>query len=518
MQTTTELWKKTLGCYNDNNRPSFVPFSDIKIVYGISDEEAQANASASANTENDISDTEAILENSTSFADYISLEQDIWLLNGNQVAIDDQNDTPSYVSGVLSENDNTFTTNPIITLSWGSVQTIAIPGLTLQWSSAYGQYAEEYELRAYNGGTLIETLSVTDNTDIRNVVNFAISNYDKIEIEIIKWSNPQCYARLEYVMMGLAYIFTKEDLISYTHKQSCDLLSFNLPDNFVRFEIYNRDDEWNPSNPQGKAQYLKEMQKISIMYGYELSTGWEWIEGGEFYLSEWDTPQNSFSVTFVARSVLEKLLPAKANISGTKSFYDIIDELLTSANLPTNADGSDKWEIDNSLQNISITIPSGLNLTIAEMVQLCANACECVFYIDRNGTLKIEPLNAVTSDYYIDPFVSYSYAEYDMGKPIKKVAISNGNGSKSYVNDGVETTITNPLILNATRGNSVAEWIGDMLNHRNELEGEYRSDPRVDVLDKVTVKNKYSTETIILTELTFNYNGVFKGNYKGRVV
>lgn len=45
-----------------------------------------------------------------------------------------------------------------------------------------------------------------------------------------------------------------------------------------------------------------------------------------------------------------------------------------------------------------------------------------------------------------------------------------------------------------------------------------QADPRADVLDKVTVENKYATNIAFLTTLKYSYSGAFKGSYEGRVI
>jgi hypothetical protein len=61
------------------------------------------------------------------------------------------------------------------------------------------------------------------------------------------------------------------------------------------------------------------------------------------------------------------------------------------------------------------------------------------------------------------------------------------------------------------------EWIKDCLKNRKTLSGEFRADPRLDALDKVTVENKYATNSVFITSVKYSYGGAFRGEYEGRI-
>ena len=105
-----------------------------------------------------------------------------------------------------------------------------------------------------------------------------------------------------------------------------------------------------------------------------------------------------------------------------------------------------------------------------------------------------------------------------MSKPLGSVDINDGMGSVTVADSGEEQKLRNDLIQNGTVANTVAQWVADTLVGRKTLSGEYRADPRADVLDLVTVKNKYATNTIVLTSLNYAYSGAFHASYEGRAV
>jgi len=257
-------------------------------------------------------------------------------------------------------------------------------------------------------------------------------------------------------------------------------------------------------------------QEIKIRYGYKINGAIEWIKAGTFYMSDWNTPSNGITAKFTARDLLEYMQGNFATASTSLTLYALAVEALTLAGLPLNSDGSVKWIVDSSLSAITVTMPTDFQHTIAEVLQLCANAACCVFYQDRTGTIRIEPLSTTLTDYVIGQDVSYANAEYETSKELKSVSVNNGQGTSTNSTTGEVQTMENALIQNSTVANAVALWVKNCLKNRNTLSGEYRADPRLDALDKVTVENKYATNTAFVTTVKYSYGGSFKGSYEGR--
>ena len=99
-----------------------------------------------------------------------------------------------------------------------------------------------------------------------------------------------------FFLVGINKIYTKTDLMEFEHSQEVDPLNAKLPKISVRFGIDNTSDEYNPNNEAGMSKYLMERQEIRTRYGYKLGDSIEWIDGGVFYLSEWEAPQNGISL------------------------------------------------------------------------------------------------------------------------------------------------------------------------------------------------------------------------------
>lgn len=421
-----------------------------------------------------------------------------------------------YVNSWLCDENGDFKNIPTITFNF--LETIGgiIPGMTITWSTVYEEWATQFRIIAYDGEETVFS-RIVDNDDLKTVVEDDIQGYTRITLEIIKWSKPFRRARLENVVFGIQQVYTKSDLMSYSAVLFVDPLSAELPFFEITFELKNLDGAYNPDNPDSTGKYIMERQTVTVSYGYELENGVEWISGGVFYLSDWETPQNGITAMFKARDGLEFMSDIYTGpTEGT--LYRIARAAFRQANLPLMEDGSERWEIHPSLERMYIPSPVDLqDSTIAEVLQYVANAACCVLYQDRNGKFHLTPLSVRMTDYTIDRFNSYQNSEMVLSKPLKAVDVNRGQYILSVAKKGETQPIANPLIPDS-QAPAVAKWAAEYLANRRVLSGDFRADPRLDPLDIITNVNQFSTSRAVVTEVKLSYNGAFRGSYKARGV
>lgn len=88
----------------------------------------------------------------------------------------------------------------------------------------------------------------------------------------------------------------------------------------------------------------------------------------------------------------------------------------------------------------------------------------------------------------------------------------------NYALEGETVSVDNPLITNQDRAVAVGRWVGDYMKNRITLSSSWRSDPRLDALDVVSSENDYSVDEVLITNVSYEYNGGFKGTSEGRVI
>ena len=531
MQSVSAEWK-------DNHEQTILGESFVEVSLDITDPDVIADASSQDNGASHFSDTaQVVSEVDRDITPHATLEQNLWILNGSLKTLPstDYGDC-GFVGDVLCNESGTFSDKtPIVTINFSEVHLNPIPAITITWSKAYGEFAKNFIVTVYNGDTIVATQQVTSNKSVTSVVMMDISNFDRITISVLRWCLPHRRARIEEIFVGLRKVFNKSNMFNYSHTQTVDPISSSLPKAEVVFSVDNTDNAYNPYNNEGLSKYLMERQEIRTRYGYKLGNNTEWIKGGNYYLSKWNAKQNGISAEFTARDLLEFLYTDYSENTDSLTIVilsGLAERILESANLPLNKDGSKKWYIDGSIRAVSIIAPIPID-TRANYLLMIANATNCVLYTDRNGVLRLEPLEvAADPDYAITQFNSYSKPEITLSKSIKEIAVKvhkYSMGEDGIVDtteeviipisaSGERMVIDNPLITDSSRARSVGEWTANVLKNRATLDVSWRPDVRLDALDTIKVTNSFNDNRVIMTDINYKFNGAFRATGKGRVI
>jgi hypothetical protein len=440
MQAVTEKWIENQG------RP-LTSEGFVEIVYTVNDPDAVASAEGTQQSEISPMPTgwnpPLIDETAHTVVPYATLEQNLWLLDSSRVTVpsDSEYGYSGYISHPLCGMDGSFGNNPRIIMEFRERVSI-LPGITITWSSVFGDYPSEFKITSYNGSIMLGSKEVSGNADTVSAVAYEMTDFDRIEIEIIRWSTPHRRARVERVFLGLTKSYTKLNLFKFDSSQSINLLSSTLPKYEISFEVDNRDGTFDPQNTEGLSKYMMERQEIRTRYGFrtgEAQDAIEWIPGGIYYLSDWSAPQNGISASFKARDLLGFLnkkyykgrFPYVSESDGI-SLYTLALEVLREANLPqrktdTGADYESPWELDEqTLSSFSTTSPLPV-CTLGECLQMIANAACCTIFFDRDGILHITRLDESDSsgeELLINDRNSYTKPEIDLSKPVKQIDVS----------------------------------------------------------------------------------------------
>lgn len=517
MISVSDAWK-------DIQRRFLLPETFIEIEYGVTDNEAQSVATASGTDEVAFSNTASIV-GASNVTKYATNELNLWALDGSQTILPSSGgySNAGYVSDIESTGN--------VTISFPAIRTTAISGVTITWSDVFGEYPRVFSVIGKNGDIVVSEVTVTDNKDKVSTVFVPLENYDSITVVVHAWDLPYRRVRIEKIVIGHSLTFTKSDLLSFTHEQSGDLLSGEIPKYSISFSLDNSDGRWDPNNPTGMAQYLSERQKLTVRYGLDVNGTIEWIKGGVFYLSEWNAPPNGIEAHFVARDVFEFLLATDTtkmpNMSSTQ--YGNLASIITWATNELYIDGI-KVDVSDVALSSSPGRQYNADGTYAEMVQKCANAACCILRYDRNGALYVEQLKDTLSEYIpivdgvngIPLSLSYSYPEITLSKPLKAVVVDYGEETPFQLNvasNGEIQTLTNNYIYTAEAAESVANWVSRLLKMRKTISGEFRADPRLELFDIVNVEDRYGRVLkVAITNIKYDFNGSFRGSYTGRVI
>lgn len=483
------------------------PEGFIEISYLLAPEGLQNSVFAYSGDSTGFDQSPSVTDTTMVYDRYATLEPNIWTLDGQSEIIPAGQANTGYVGS------NFGTGWMEIEVEDGGDDLLA--GLTITWSELHNEYATDFVVSFFRSGSQVKQVRVTGNTDVTSIVQVNTRNYNAIVIDILGWSLPNRRPRVERILMGYQVLFDKKDILSYSHKQKLCLSSGELPKNSIAFTLNNSDGRWNPTSPDGVERYLSDRQRMTVRYGMKVDGRMEWIKGGTFYLSEWSTPANGMEARFEARDVLEYMIDVPYTGIHSGTLHAIVSAAIAQAQLPSGA----SVVLDDVLKNYTADFESGK--TIAEVLQMAANAACCVIYQDRDGVLHIERAGQPVSGYRIRKGVQYTWPEFSLYKPLAMVAVQGRDdiAHREWYSDVGETqTVDNEMISSDAQAEEVAEWVGGNLITRLTVGGEWRADPCLDVLDTVTVETKVGTvASVRLNELTLNFTGAFRGTFHGYI-
>ena len=494
------LWKEP-------HERNILPETDVEITCGLATSPASIANIEEVNPA-DFSRKDGLTNSNINGKPYCvqTLERNLWILDGRTRTVE--------LEGYTNDGSESAGVNVLLK----SATNATIPGITIIWGTVSTGYATDFTVTAKKAGEVVATITIEGNKNRTSLIDLEIESYDSLSIDILGWSLPERRVRMRHLILGQQIVFNKANILSYEHEQSGHPNSGGIPQNKIRFVLDNRNDFWDPMNESGAAKYLTERLSVSVRYGMRVDTSMMFVKAGQFFLEDWKVSNDGSSVSFSARDCFEFIqnLPhihTPSDGLGTHAFRALDRAKEAGANIRISSDRA-----MNQYQ--SPVIPP--SITEAETVQMCANAACCVIVFRREGAVSIEPTKTPELEYTIPLKFAYSYPEISLSKPLKAVTVSYGDGQKYTleVSDAGETqTVDNPIVSTAEQAEKIALWVKNTLESRKRVRGEFRSDPRLDLFDVVTVETKYGVlYPVLLTYIKYTYTGTFRASYEGYVI
>lgn len=511
---------KWLAQYNN----TLVPEMFIQITYHASDDAAQTDAIASSGSQTVFSNAASITNlDAPVSGNYATGETNLWVLDGSLDIVPDSEPYQEcgYVSAECVSNAN----HPTIAFSFSKIHEEKIPGLTIVWSEILNEWAKSFKVSAYKGSTLLSENQINDNNSIETPVEFEISNYDSIVLEVIEWCIPNRRARVKQIEFGQRVRFDKKDLLSYSHQSKRDPISGQLSKDSISFSIDNSDQKWNPINPDGLYKYLYERQAVFVKYGMDLDGQTEWINGGKFYLSSWSVPSNGITASFEARDALAFLIDSLYTGRKSGTLYEICYDALELLDV-----SGISYYINESLKDYTTDFSGGnSSYKNADVLQLSANAAGMALYQTRSGQIRIDRVPYLPENksdiYEITEINDYQYPEITFSNKLKNISYSLNGASSLYPNgatgDGVTQSVNNALISSSivAQSKNVLTESYKVLSNRRKATLSYRASPHNDALDFVKLNHQFGySSNLLVTDISYTFNGSFKGSVTGYMI
>ncbi len=331
---------------------------------------------------------------------YGRLYENGFLLDGNIYCVPDDELSYSYqgyVSDGISDSSSEFEINPTLDIEFDEY--ISFSGLTIYFDSYTNNYATEAIITAYMDGDIVGIETVINDENVMLCQSNSASYVDRVVVEFTKTRFPHRDINIEHLVFGIVKVFTDDELDSVSFIRDIDLVNSKLPTESFSFTIIDKNKEFNPEDPKGLWKYLEEEQVVVAEMGYELDDlSTEWIPLCEYYTTGVSSISASVisKVTFETTSLLGYLtddyIGGKYRSDGI-NLYDLAVEIMSSLELPLNADGTNKWRFDEvQMSRYSTNYPMPI-MPVRDCLQLIASACCCILYTDRQGNLVIKPHN-----------------------------------------------------------------------------------------------------------------------------
>ena len=448
--------------------------SYVRITFGNVDTTAATDGEWESNGAASISEFETV-DYAYQYGDtYAALELNRWALDGKTLIVPTGEDVQDgFISSLMSDGEGNFSTPPVITREF-SLKHI-FPGLTLTFDTRQQEWPLEVTADFYLNGEVVDTQTVSI-ISVQTTISTTATEIDKVTITFDRCL-PYHRPRLENVLYGLNVQFVNKDIVSTQQKHDVDPLSRRLPTETMQFTILDYEHKYDPDNPAGIYAYVDKNSPIEIQFGYELPDGSvEWLKPDNYVLNAKPSAQNN-QATFNGTGLIGSLTGTfyKSKL-GSKSLYDMAQEVLLDAGLTLTEQGENPWEIDNALKNMFTTAALPID-THMNCLQLIAHAACCRLYTDDDNIIHIRPFGVTVIGIYngvwadnghvwfsewdtIDKgntaentYATFELNRWTLGGDSQIILPDSNAGQRGYISEamtGADGSFTNPPVFTKT--------------------------------------------------------------------
>lgn len=448
--------------------------SYVRITFGNVDTTAATDGEWESNGAASISEFETV-DYAYQYGDtYAALELNRWALDGKTLIVPTGEDVQDgFISSLMSDGEGNFSTPPVITREF-SLKHI-FPGLTLTFDTRQQEWPLEVTADFYLNGEVVDTQTVSI-TSVQTTISTTATEVDKVTITFDRCL-PYRRPRLENVLYGLNVQFVNKDIVSIQQKHDVDPLSRRLPTETMQFTILDYEHKYDPDNPAGIYAYVDKNSPIEIQFGYELPDGSvEWLKPDNYVLNAKPSAQNN-QATFNGTGLIGSLTGTfyKSKL-GSKSLYNMAEEVLLDAGLTLTEQGTNPWEIDEALKDMFTTAALPID-THMNCLQLIAHAACCRLYTDDDNIIHIRPFGVTVIGIYngvwadnghvwfsewdtIDKgntaentYATFELNRWTLGGDSQIILPDSNAGQRGYISEamtGADGSFTNPPVFTKT--------------------------------------------------------------------
>lgn len=322
-------------------------------------------------------------------------------------------------------------------------------------------------------------------------------------------------------------------LSSVSFIKSGDILSGSLTNDKLTFTAQNYRNWLTYDETDQHTVYENARVEVSIGFMNHELDGYDSIRGGIYYVTDVVMDSNRRKFTFTCGTILSFMTePIDDTIYGSQhNAYLFVQDIITQANASDGVPSSNIQVIcdPDLLRSVTIEFAQDDRYSLAEALQLIANACGCVMFVDRQGKINIVKLPTVANVYILTTKFQYEPMKIEYIPPIGNITLyySHGTDSATTENEdnGGELSVTNPILEDETQAIALVQSMYNSLYlSRRRFKARLRFDPKLDIFDVIAVPNGENVdvdnqasqvarvEPACITSINVTYNGAWKGN------
>ena len=385
---------------------------DCKVIYGLIDQtisEDSKNYSFSSKT---VYSQGSNILTRESKNDLVYLESNRTLLDGSFI-FPDSNQPQAYDVGWESENLSDADGALSEFVEFDFTDTHDLYGFIFNFQTLIVDFKVEF----YKDATLIDTISVTGNTDLEFDKIVSVLQWDKIRISVTKISKPYQRARIGSVVFGISFDFDNDNLVSVDATKAVSIKNDNTDSAQCNISFFNLglfDIKTIKDLPVG----LQSGMRVSVYFGSKLFN--------EYIVDSTEVEDEGKVINLTCYDKLYYLNDTTFNIgkvySDGRSLYDWAMEVAEDA----------KIEIfcDDSLKNI---ISKGYIGAVShrEALRMIAEAGNCNIIV-QDGSISIVPFATtagtdLTRDDILEDSLDISNEDKILGVTVKQYQFSKSS-------------------------------------------------------------------------------------------
>lgn len=169
----------------------------------------------------------------------------------------EDNQPRSYVSTDESLIDCTFSTSPVITITFSEHFTTS--GLTIIFTK--GDWCSSIQADYYDGVTLIDTKTLSIDGE-EYIGDFTETNFDKIVLTILKTSKPYTHAKIDRITFGKIRVFGMDEITAGNLVMIANPLSQTMECNKMSLKLHTIE---NINSTFAKRQVMTAMDGVRLL-------------------------------------------------------------------------------------------------------------------------------------------------------------------------------------------------------------------------------------------------------------